>query len=69
MDECEECGGNIITNSVETYCNKCGLAFELIESDDREVNNDGVISSRTGPPVTYLNPFFTTEISRGKNDN
>lgn len=63
---CPDCNGKLRYCEDETYCMKCGLVvddtpidFGKDDYDDSESRNK---QSRTGVPVTYLNPWLWTKI-------
>ena len=63
---CPDCNGKLRFDSEETYCIKCGLVIDDMPIDFGKDDYDNTESrgkqTRTGMPITYLNPWLWTKI-------
>jgi transcription initiation factor TFIIB len=71
---CPECGGTVLTNSIETSCEDCGLVLEDRPLDYgpewRSFEDEPEDRKRTGPPLTPTrhDRGLSTEIGFGPTD-
>lgn len=64
--ECPDCGSeDWRSNSCETYCGKCGYVSDdapVVHGAERRGSSveESAALSRSGPPITWLDPFSQT---------